>query len=160
MEIRKGTLKDLEAIAAVEAACFPAAEAATAEEFAGRLQQYGDHFWLLWEGERLLAFVDGFCTDWPDLTDEMYADASLHRENGAWQMIFGVNTIPACRRQGYAGQLLQQAIADARAQGRKGLVLTCKEALVHYYAKFGFVNEGVSGPTHGGVVWYQMRLKF
>lgn len=160
MEIRKGTLKDLEAIAAVEAACFPAAEAATAEEFAGRLQQYGDHFWLLWEGERLLAFVDGFCTDWPDLTDEMYADASLHRENGAWQMIFGVNTIPACRRQGYAEQLLQQAIADARAQGRKGLVLTCKEALVHYYAKFGFVNEGVSGSTHGGVVWYQMRLKF
>ena len=160
MEIRKGTLKDLEAIAAVEAACFPAAEAATAEEFAGRLQQYGDHFWLLWEGERLLAFVDGFCTDWPDLTDEMYADASLHRENGAWQMIFGVNTIPACRRQGYAGQLLQQAIADARAQGRKGLILTCKEALVHYYAKFGFVNEGVSGSTHGGVVWYQMRLKF
>ena len=160
MEIRKGTLKDLEAIAAVEAACFPAAEAATAEEFAGRLQQYGNHFWLLWEGERLLAFVDGFCTDWPDLTDEMYADASLHRENGAWQMIFGVNTIPACRRQGYAGQLLQQAIADARAQGRKGLILTCKEALVHYYAKFGFVNEGVSGSTHGGVVWYQMRLKF
>ena len=160
MEIRKGTLKDLEAIAAVEAACFPAAEAATAEEFAGRLQQYGDHFWLLWEGERLLAFVDGFCTDQPDLTDEMYADASLHRENGAWQMIFGVNTIPACRRQGYAGQLLQQAIADARAQGRKGLVLTCKEALVHYYAKFGFVNEGVSGSTHGGMVWYQMRLKF
>lgn len=160
MEIRKGTLKDLEAIAAVEAACFPAAEAATAEEFAGRLQQYGNHFWLLWEGERLLAFVDGFCTDQPDLTDEMYADASLHRENGAWQMIFGVNTIPACRRQGYAGQLLQQAIADARAQGRKGLVLTCKEALVHYYAKFGFVNEGVSGSTHGGVVWYQMRLKF
>ena len=160
MEIRKGTLKDLEAIAAVEAACFPAAEAATAEEFAGRLQQYGDHFWLLWEGERLLAFVDGFCTDQPDLTDEMYADASLHRENGAWQMIFGVNTIPACRRQGYAGQLLQQAIADARTQGRKGLVLTCKEALVHYYAKFGFVNEGVSASTHGGVVWYQMRLRF
>jgi len=160
MEIRKGTLKDLEAIAAVEAACFPAAEAATAEEFAGRLQQYGDHFWLLWEGERLLAFVDGFCTDWPDLTDEMYADATLHRENGAWQMIFGVNTIPACRRQGYAGQLLQQAIADARAQGRKGLVLTCKEALVRYYAKFGFVSEGISGSTHGGVVWYQMRLKF
>lgn len=160
MEIRKGTLKDLEAIAAVEAACFPAAEAATAEEFAGRLQQYGDHFWLLWEGKTLLAFVDGFCTDQPDLTDEMYADASLHRENGAWQMIFGVNTIPACRRQGYAGQLLQQAIADARAQGRKGLVLTCKEALVHYYAKFGFVSEGISGSTHGGVVWYQMRLKF
>mgnify|MGYP000756656745 CR=1 FL=1 len=55
---------------------------------------------------------------------------------------------------------VNRVIADARAQGRKGLVLTCKEALVHYYAKFGFVNEGVSGSTHGGVVWYQMRLKF
>lgn len=160
MEIRKGTLKDLEAIAAVEAECFPAAEAATAEEFAGRLQQYGDHFWLLWEGERLLAFVDGFCTDTPNLTDEMYADASLHDEQGAWQMIFGVNTLPACRRRGYAEQLLRRAIADACAQGRKGLVLTCKDRLVHYYAKFGFVSEGISGSTHGGVVWYQMRLTF
>ncbi len=160
MEIRNAEMKDLPAIAAVEAECFPAAEAATAEEFAGRLAHYADHFWLLFEDGKLVAFVDGFCTDAPDLTDEMYADASLHRENGAWQMIFGVNTIPACRRQGYAGQLLQQAIADARAQGRKGLVLTCKEALVHYYAKFGFVNEGVSGSTHGGVVWYQMRLTF
>ena len=160
MEIRNAERKDLPAIAAVEAECFPAAEAATAEELAERLTHYANHFWLLFEGGKLVAFVDGFCTDVPDLTDEMYADAALHRENGAWQMIFGVNTIPACRRQGYAGQLLQQAIADARAQGRKGLVLTCKEALVHYYAKFGFVNEGISGSTHGGVVWYQMRLKF
>lgn len=160
MEIRNAALKDLPAIAAVEAECFPAAEAATAEEFAGRLEHYANHFWLLFEDGQLAAFVDGFCTDTPDLTDEMYADAALHDEAGAWQMIFGVNTIPDCRRQGYAGQLLQQAIADARAQGRKGLVLTCKEALVHYYAKFGFVNEGVSGSTHGGVVWYQMRLKF
>ena len=79
-------------------------------------------------------------------------------ENGAWQMIFGVNTLPRCRRRGYAGLLLQRAIADAHTQGRKGLVLTCKEKLLHYYAKFGFVNEGVSASTHGGVVWYQMRL--
>ena len=158
--IRNATLNDLPAIAAVEAECFPAAEAATAEEFAGRLAHYANHFWLLWEGAKLVAFVDGFCTDTPDLTDEMYADASLHDEQGAWQMIFGVNTIPACRRQGYAGLLLQRAIADARAQGRKGLVLTCKDRLVHYYSKFGFVSEGVSGSTHGGVVWYQMRLRF
>ena len=51
-------------------------------------------------------------------------------------------------------------IGEAKAQGRKGLVLTCKDKLVHYYAKFGFVSEGVSGSTHGNVVWYQMRLRF
>ena len=160
MEIRNATMDDLQAIAAVEAACFPAAEAATAEEFAGRLAHYADHFWLLFEQGELVAFVDGFCTDMPDLTDEMYENAAMHNEDGAWQMIFGVNTLPDYRRHGYAGQLIERAIADARAQGRRGLVLTCKDRLVHYYAKFGFVSEGVSSSTHGGVVWYQMRLRF
>ena len=159
-QIRTAAAADLDAITAVEAACFPAAEAATREEFAGRLAHYADHFWLLFEEGKLVAFVDGMVTDQPDLTDEMYANAALHRENGAWQMIFGVNTLPAFRRRGCAEQLLRRAIEDARAQGRKGLVLTCKDRLVHYYAKFGFVNEGVSGSTHGGVVWYQMRLTF
>ena len=99
-------------------------------------------------------------TDKADLYDDLYAQATLHNENGAWQMIFGVNTLPEYRRQGVAAALLKQAIADAKAQGRKGLVLTCKDKLVHYYAKFGFVSEGVSESTHGGVVWYQMRLTF
>ena len=161
MEIRNATMDDLQAIAAVEAACFPAAEAATAEEFAGRLAHYAEHFWLLFEQGELVAFVDGFCTDMPDLTDEMYADAALHDENGAWQMIFGVNTLPDYRRHGYAGELLRRAIADAKQQGRKGLVLTCKERLIAYYAKFGFVDEGVSEKsTHGNVRWHQMRLTF
>ena len=56
--------------------------------------------------------------------------------------------------------MLERVIADARAQGRRGCVLTCKNKLVHYYEKFGFVNEGVSQSTHGGAVWYDMRLTF
>jgi hypothetical protein len=39
-------------------------------------------------------------------------------------------------------------------------VLTCKEAKLHYYAKFGFVNEGISSSEHGGAAWYQMRIRF
>jgi predicted acetyltransferase len=160
MEIRTATIADLTQIAAVEAECFPAAEAATKEEFAERIKYYGNHFWLMFEGEKLIAFVDGFVTDKPDLTDEMYEQAEMHDENGAWQMIFGVNTIPAYRKHGYAGQLLQCAIEDARKRGRKGLVLTCKEKLIAYYAKFGFENEGISESVHGNVTWYQMRYKF
>ena len=161
MEIRNATMDDLQAIAAVEAVCFPAAEAATAEEFAGRLAHYAEHFWLLFEQGELVAFVDGFCIDMPDLTDEMYADAALHDENGAWQMIFGVNTLPAYRGHGYASSLLRRAIADARAQGRRGLVLTCKPELLAFYAALGFQDEGVtSKSTHGNVVWHQMRLTF
>ena len=161
MEIRTATMNDLDAVAAVEAECFPVAEAATKEEFAERIKYYGDHFWLMFEGDKLIAFLDGFVTDVPDLTDEMYAKASMHDENGAWQMIFGVNTIPAYRQHGYAGELICRAIEDAKQQGRKGLVLTCKDRLVHYYAKFGFTDEGVSDKsTHGNAVWHQMRLTF
>lgn len=160
MTIRTATIEDLETVSAVEAECFPPAEAATKEEFEKRLTHYGKHFWLMFDGDKLIAFVDGFVTDEADLTDEMYEKAEMHRENGDWQMIFGVNTIPAYRKKGYASELIKRAIADAREQGRKGLVLTCKDRLIPYYAKFGFVNEGVSESVHGNVVWNQMRLTF
>ena len=144
MIIRTATMNDLQEITAVEAACFPAAEAATKEEFSERIQYYGNHFWLMFDEQKLIAFVDGFVTDSPDLTDEMYEKANMHNEHGAWQMIFGVNTLPAYRKQGFAGQLLQRAIDNAKAQGRKGLVLTCKDGLIPY----------------GNVSWNQMRLTF
>ena len=161
MIIRNATMQDLEQIAAVEAECFPAAEAATREEFQARIQSYGNHFWLMFDGEKLIAFVDGFVTDEADLTDEMYEQASMHNANGAWQMIFGVNTIPEYRRQGCAAALLQRAVDYAKKQGRKGLVLTCKEALIPYYSRFGFEDEGISDKSvHGNVVWHQMRLTF
>ena len=160
MNIKYATNEDIAEIAAVEAECFPPAEAATEKEFVERVKYYGNHFWLMYEAGKLIAFVDGFVTDESDLTDEMYKNAFMHDENGAWQMIFGVNTSPAYRRCGLAEQLLKRAIADAKAQGRKGLVLTCKDKLIHYYAKFGFENEGVSESTHGNVVWNQMRLTF
>lgn len=161
MIIRKATMNDLDAISEVESECFPAAEAATKEEFRERLESYADHFLLMFDGEKLVAFTDGFVTDEPDLTDEMYENAAMHSESGKWQMIFGVNTLPEYRRRGLAGALINEMIAEARRQGRDGLVLTCKDRLVHYYAKFGFLNEGVSEKsTHGGAVWNQMRLTF
>lgn len=161
MIIRKATMNDLDAISEVESECFPAAEAATKEEFRERLESYADHFLLMFDGEKIAAFIDGFVTDEPDLTDQMYENAAMHSESGKWQMIFGVNTLPEYRRRGLAGALINEMIAEARRQGRDGLVLTCKDRLVHYYAKFGFVNEGVSEKsTHGGAVWNQMRLTF
>ena len=161
MVIRTGTVEDLDAVAAVEAECFPPAEAATRDEFAERLRIYGNHFLLMFDGDKLIAFIDGFVTDELDLTDEMYEKAEMHDENGRWQMIFGLNTIPAYRNRGCAAGLIRQMTADARAQGRAGLVLTCKDILIPYYSKFGFVSEGRSEKSvHGGAVWYQMRLSF
>ncbi len=160
MIIRTATIDDLDEVTRVEAECFNKAEAAKKEDFEKRLAYYANHFWLMFDEGKLVAFVDGMVTDISDLDDKMYEDASMHNEAGAWQMIFGVNTIPKYRNKGLAGELIKTAIHDAKVQGRQGLVLTCKKELIHYYEKFGFINEGVSTSTHGDVVWYQMRLKF
>ena len=160
MHIRTAVMEDLGVLTAIEAACFPAAEAAKEEDFRKRLSVYPEHFWLLEEDGQVVSFVNGLVTNEPHLRDEMYENAALHESGGDWQMIFGVNTLPAYRKRGYAGMLLERCIADARARGRRGVVLTCKEKLVHYYEKFGFRSEGVSDSTHGGVTWYEMRLTF
>lgn len=161
MNIRYATMADLDDIASVESECFPVLEAATKEEFEQRIKYFGNHFWLMFDEGKLIAFVDGFVTDEADLTDDMYENASMHNENGAWQMIFGVNTLPEYRRCGCAKELIKKAILDAREQNRRGLVLTCKESLVPYYSRFGFVDEGITDKsTHGNVLWHQMRLDF
>ncbi len=164
LTIRKATSADTAAITALEAACFPPAEAAPYESFAARLATFPDRFWLLFLDGELVSMVNGSLSDEPDLRDEMFHDTSLHTPDGRWQMIFGVATHPAHQRKGYAGMLLETAIRDCREEalpkGREGLVLTCKEAKLRYYAKFGFVNEGVSTSEHGGAAWYQMRLRF
>lgn len=161
MNIRHATKHDISAISEVEAKCFPPSEAASEKAFTQRVENYGNHFWLMYENDKLIAFVDGFVTDESDLTDEMFANAAMHNENGAWQMIFGVNTLPEYRNNGYASELLRLAVDEAREQGRKGVVLTCKERLIPFYARLGFVDEGVTDKsTHGNAVWHQMRIIF
>lgn len=161
MIIRTATMEDLDQIAAVEGICFPPEEAAERETFRDRLRHYGNHFLLMMDNDRLIAFVDGFVTDEPDLTDEMYEKAQMHDEQGKWQMIFGVNTLPDFRGRGFASSLLREMIERARAEGRQGLVLTCKEAKIPFYARLGFRDEGLTEKsTHGGAAWHQMRLRF
>ena len=160
MLIRTAAMSDLDEICRVESICFPPSEAATRESFEERLSFYPNHFHLLFIENRLVSFTDGFVTDDKDLSDEMYEHACLHNEKGAWQMIFGVNTLPEHRKKGYAGLLIKEMIRTAALEKRCGLVLTCKDALVPFYSRFGFVNEGVSASVHGNVSWNQMRYTF
>ena len=135
MSIRHAVPADVGTLADIEAASYPPAEGASRQSIAGRVAVYPDHFWLLEEDGGVKAFVNGLVTDQPDLTDAMYDE-------------------------GCASRVLRQGCADAKAAGRRGVVLTCKERLIGFYARFGFVDEGVSASTHGDVVWHQMRLTF
>ena len=90
----------------------------------------------------------------------MFEDAGLHKADGAYQSVFGLDVIPEYRNRGVAALLMEHLIEDAREKGRKGLILTCKDRLIHYYEKFGYVNLGISQSVHGGAVWYDMLLEF
>ena len=160
MEIRHANISDLETLSKIELESYPQAEAASKGSIKNRLIWFNDCFWLLDDYGEILAFINGMATDRTDLTDEMYDHPELHNTNGNWLMIFSVVTAPEHRHRGYASNVMKQVIEETKDANRRGIVLTCKEHLIPFYSKFGFVNEGLSESTHGDAVWYQMRLTF
>jgi len=160
MIIRQAQIEDLDSITGLEAVCFPPLEAAGRESFKSRLEAFRESFLLAVEDGEVIGFVNGGVTDNKVIYDEMYADAALHNPEGAYQAIFGLDVHPDYRRQGIAARLMEGLIELARERGKKGLILTCKEHMIHYYEKFGYVSMGLSESKHGGAVWYDMILEF
>ncbi|MGN0205140.1 MAG: GNAT family N-acetyltransferase [Coprococcus sp.] len=158
--IRKGTIDDADALAEIEAICFPAAEAAGKEALAFRLQTFPECFFVAEADGRCIGFINGCATNERVIADEMYEKAECHIPDGAYQSIFGLDTLPEYRCHGVAAALMNRLIDDARAKGRKGLILTCKDHLIPYYSKFGYQHMGVSSSVHGGAVWNDMILEF
>ena len=158
--IRTAVSEDLDQVTAIEAVCFPKAEAADRASFADRLATFPDSFFVAVHDGKIIGFVNGCVTNEKTIRDEMYEDSSLHDPKGAYQSIFGLDVLLEYQRQGIAAKLMEQMIRDAKERGRKGLILTCKDRLIHYYEKFGYKNKGVSQSVHGGVVWYDMLLEF
>ena len=158
--VRTATMGDLDIIAQMEAECFPKLEAASRESIQQRLMTFPNHFWLLEVGGIVVSCINGCVTNKRTLVDEMFANTTLHRADGAWQMIFGVMTFPKYQGQGYAAYLMKQVIAACELQGRKGVVLTCKDKLIPFYEQFGYINEGRSVSNHGGVAWNELRITF
>lgn len=158
LDIRNASLKDLDEIDRLEQSCFSQAEAASRESLKKRLETFPNHFWLLERDGKLVAMVNGMVTDNDSLEDEMYQNASLHDENGKWQMMFGVETDPEYRHRGYASILMKEAIKDCREDSRSGIILTCKEEHIPFYEKLGFVNKGIADSKHAGITWYLMEL--
>lgn len=158
--IRQVRTEDLEGTVHVEAVCFPAAEAATRESLKERIEAFPECFFVAEKDGKIIGFINGAVTDERTIRDEMFEDAGLHKPDGAYQSIFGLDVMPEYRKQGLGAALMMHLIEDARKKGRKGLILTCKDKLIHYYQTFGYVSEGVSASVHGGAVWYDMVLEF
>ena len=160
--IRFANKNDLDSIAKIESICFPKEEAASESSFKKRFEVFPENF-LVAEtktDKKIIGFINGCTTDKPELPDILYADANLHDKNGDYQTIFGIDTLPEYRRQGVGEHLMKALIALTKKRGKKGLVLTCKDYLIHWYEKFGYKNKGVSNSCHGGAKWNDMLYLF
>lgn len=158
IKIRRVSIEDLDAVTEVEASCFPEAEAATKASFKQRIKTFPESFFVAEIEGKIIGFINGCIINETTIYDELFSDATLHIPNGDYQTIFGLDVISDYRNQGIAAQLMNHLIEVSRLAGRKGVILTCKEKLIHYYSKFGFESKGVSKSEHGGAEWYDMIL--
>lgn len=157
-KIRGVRREDLDAVAEVEARCFPAAEAADREALRQRIEAFPECFFVAESGGSIIGMINGCATDEKTIRDEMFEKSRMHQPEGRYQSVFGLDVLPEFRNRGIAEKLMRRLISDAVRKGRKGLILTCKAHLRPYYEKFGYVNCGVSKSVHGGAVWYDMIL--
>lgn len=159
---------DVEHIINIEQICFPPAEAAKPDEIKARFAVFKENFLVAEAKEqnnkenktKIIGFINGSSTDKPELPDELYHDTSLHKPNGNYQTVFGLDVLPEFRNRGIAGKLITYLIDLSKQRGKKGIVLTCKDKLIHYYEKFGFILEGKSSSIHGGASWNKMIYIF
>lgn len=160
IKIRQVYIEDLDAVTEVEARCFPEAEAARREALEQRIKTFPESFVVAEIDNKVIGFINGCVINKTIISDELFKDSTLHVKDGNYQTIFGLDVIPEYRNQGIAAKLMNYMIEVSRAAGRKGVILTCKEKLIHYYEKFGYKNKGISKSIHGGAEWYDMILEF
>lgn len=146
--------------AEIESICFPPNEACSFEHMADRIRKAPDLF-LVAEDRRtgkLAGFLNGLATDRTTLTDDFFTDAQLHDPNGKNVMLLGLDVLPKHRGQGLARELMRQYQERERKKGRTRLILTCAEAKVKMYEKFGFCDHGFGASNWGGEKWHEMSM--
>lgn len=154
--IRNATPNDVAVIAAIESECFPPSEAAEEAAIRTRIEAFPESFLVAEAHGEPIGFINGCVTNSAVINDDMFHSVATHAPDGKYQAVFGLDVLPQYQRQGIAALLMNAFIENARVRGKTGVILTCKTHLIHYYERFGFVNQGVSASTHGGATWYDM----
>jgi len=156
--IEEADIKDLDRLAEIEALTFPPAEAAPADTFAYRIRHFREWFYVAKEDGKIIGLINGRRTPLDRITDELYEPAGVSA--GEYLALLCLETDPAWQKKGVAEAMINYAVALARKCKVTAATLACKDRLIHYYAKFGFVDMGVSQSVHGGAVWHDMKLVF
>lgn len=149
---------EIRRVAAIEQICFPPNEACTERSITNRIAVAQELFLVAVdkETEEIAGFLNGIATDEERFRDEFFTDASLHDTNGKNIMLLGLDVLPEYRRQGLGRALVSQYLQRERKKSRKEVFLTCLEAKVNMYKKFGFIDHGMANSTWGDEEWHEM----
>ncbi|MED1793201.1 GNAT family N-acetyltransferase [Brevibacillus nitrificans] len=156
LNIRNAKMEDLPQLVAIEQLCFSKEEAATKETLEKRIALIPDSFYVAEEDGVIAGFVNGPVMETAFITDDLFRDSKENPATGWHQSILGLAVSPHFQNRGVAARLLANLENEAREKKRKTITLTCKENLIHFYEKQGYINKGVSSSKHAGVTWYNM----
>ncbi len=159
MKIRTATLEDLNRVTEIEATCFPSSEAADKTTMKERLEVYQKGFFVGEIDGEIIGFINGGAFNADSIQDEFFESMEHHNDHNKALVIFGLDVHPNYQGKGIASLLMKHFIEFARSECKEAVLLTCKDHLLHYYEKFGYINNGPSNSSHGGAKWYDMTLK-
>ena len=158
LKIRNVLLEDLNLISKIESTCFPVQEAAPKSVLKERIEVFPKGFFVAEIDNDIIGFINGGATNKKNIEDDFFKTMDLHLHGGENMVIFGLDVDPRYQRKGHAKELMEHFIVEAKKDGRKKILLTCKQHLIGFYEQFGYVNKGVSESVHGGAKWYDMCL--
>ncbi|MBB3111738.1 ribosomal protein S18 acetylase RimI-like enzyme [Paenibacillus phyllosphaerae] len=154
--LRNVQAMDLNQLLIIENEGFSQEEAATKEAFVERTRLIADTFIVAEKDGEILGYMNGPIIAEPYITDDLFKEIRENPRRGGYQSVLGLAVSSKARGQGIAKLLMDRMEELVVENEREGITLTCKEELIPFYEKFGFVNHGLSASQHGGVSWYNL----
>ena len=158
ISIREIDATDVNSCYQIESLCFEPSEAATVEKIRCRQQQYPEGFLVAEIENKIVGFINSGATNEPDLSDEDFKDLIGHDPEGKNLVIFSLAITPSHQKTGVSRSLMEAFLERSKTKNKKEVLLLCKNHLVTYYEKLGFINAGESKSDHGGFSWEEMQL--
>lgn len=156
---------------AIEAASYPADEAATLDGLRMRQRVAGSFFLGCYYGDgvpdvgsgALIGFVCGTCCAGTELTDETMSTHS-DAPDATTLCIHSVVVEERHRRRGIATAMLREYLrrlvrGDHATAKVTDVFLIAKAHLISFYTSCGFVTQRLSPVVHGADPWFEMRLE-
>jgi ribosomal protein S18 acetylase RimI-like enzyme len=158
INIRIVNEQDLDRCFEIESVSYLGDEAATKEKILKRIKTYPEGFLVLENDNEIIGFINAGATQKVELSDEEFKELIGHDPEGKHIVILSVVIHPDYQGKGMASKLMNSFIDKMKALGKTDIFLICQSELIDMYARYGFVNLGISDSDHGGMSWNEMSL--